>query len=356
MFLFANREVLNLYTLRSFLNSIGITWFGESQVSSFELELDLSQTNLFDCYRDSLVVLSNSGLELTRLTGAPQYSETFHYSNPVLQVRDSKILTYDRGAKSLKTANGFGLDFELTTEYPILSAKMDDKGSFAILTTSKNYKAQAMVYNSSNEAVYRWNSASSYISDISLDEDSHRLAIAGFNTGAAELSTTVTIIDYRSGEIVAAGEPIDGLVAALDYNADGGLFAVTDDALYVLGPDGAQRGVYHFGDSTLSAASAELENGALLILSHHVAGTSLSMVGVDTFGKVMFEIALDSYVEDLAVSDKAILLLVNNRALLYNSSGELQNTISVSDDVRKVAVTSRQQALILELNEVTVVQ
>ena len=155
---------------------------------------------------------------------------------------------------------------------------------------------------------------------------------------------------------MATGEPIDGLVAAIDYNADGGLFAVTDDALYVLGPDGAQRGVYHFGDSTLSAASAELENGALLILSHHVAGTSLSMVGVDTFGKVMFEIALDSYVEDLAVSDKAILLLVNNRALLYNSSGELQNTISVSDDVRKVAVTSRQQALILELNEVTVVQ
>ena len=189
-------------------------------------------------YRNNALMVNNEGMSLVDKKGYTLWNVPLPVTAPMVFIEDKYILLVDARGKTAYLYKGDKEVSFAVTENEILTAALNKKGSFALVTSETGYKGKIAVYNRKGEEIFNWHSGEGYISAIDLS-DNNLLAVSQVRTDS--LVSRVMGINVRSGKESFSFDKEEVIFAELDFGDDGEIVALSEKALVGITKSGKER-------------------------------------------------------------------------------------------------------------------
>jgi len=281
--------------------------------SEFPAEFDDASSVCY--YRNNIVVLERTKLNIYDVNGRRNYNQTLSYSNPVLDASNQYILAYDLGSNKLGIFNSFSQVYQYAGDTPVYNAKITDKGSVVYVTAAPGYKSAVKVMDSGFKEIYRCFFYKDYIVDADIDDNARNLVTAGFSAANGDYVSTITLYQTNSGEkkkeITVSGEQPYGV--KLNSN---GFCAVFENEIKFYNTDGDEISSYNFEYRKIQSMLLTA-NYSAVILNEKTLGSDSRILIFDAAGAVLYDNVVSSEITDIKFSEDNNFLYFLARTGLY---------------------------------------
>ena len=271
-------------------------------------------------YHGGLAVASREGISLYTAGGGELFSLTHQYGNPVVISSSKYALLYDLGGKQYSLYNSFSKTFEEKLDYPIFDAVIANNGTYAIVTSSQDYRSVLRVYNNDGTR-YDYNFTSSYIYSVAMSKDGSRIAVAladGEGDGFASEVRVYSVgkSDYKKAETSFSSVPLE-----INFFDNGNLCVVSREGVNLfsrnLKLDEAyqpEKSIYEYYLSNDGIALAYLDQN----------GSQTQLVLLDKRGKVKYSEKIAGKVLDIATYEGYLFLQTPSGFTRINTGKSVQ--------------------------------
>lgn len=340
------RSDITLENLRYLLKFISFT-NTETSITASKINYASGDPNRLELFIGDLCTLSPEGYALYDSRGNQIMAENIKYALPVLKTGDRFTLCYDLDGTAFTVLNTFSKLYEGTTEYPITDGAISSEGSFAIASSSREYRTAITLYDSDFEAVTRIYK-NDHLMALEIKDDATELAVmtAGARNGAF----------YTKIELIAPGKDkelhsceLSGLGYSL-YYTDSGFAVVTDESICFLNSELELMRAYRH-DSRLAMSDA---SGKYIICAHSdsVMGNSSRACVYTADGRLVFEGSFDGKLiaMDFDESGEYIFILAGTTVSRINLINDKIGTFTVEADAIDILAQSPESVLICKKN------
>lgn len=286
----------NLYYLARDIGASTLT----AQSQADHLSYPVSTTTAdFVLFRGGLCVAGGEEVTVLSGSGRETLSVNVEYATPCARASDKYLLTFGRGETGFALYNSFVRVYAESTEFPVYDAAVADNGSFAVVTRSRDYTSEVVIYDGDMEKLANYH-LGGYVTSVAMSRDGATLGVVSVEAAEGMWETTVTLI--RLGNRIThetatvAGET--GL--ACGFADDDRLAVVTDGRLLVFKPDASITGEHLFEEST--PAHCAIARGRVAVLTEsadHLAGYALTVF--DRNGREVYTLSSeDTHAPDLS--------------------------------------------------------
>ena len=262
----------NLQRLASYLKAAG-TMTDPFSEYRFEAGLD----TVYAPFSAGLAVTSGDTYSFISGLGDSSYSIQLRYNDPAIRVSRDYVLLYDRNGTGFCVANGYAEYLNENTDSPILTAAMNQKGDFALVTDQTGYRSAVTVYDSRQRLLCQWLTAQYYVMTASVSPDGEHFAALCLGQNGMALATRVlyfAIGEEQPAWTVDLGEK---QVYSITHDKSGGLVIVCDDGVARY-QDGQCTASLDF-DRSLRLFSAVEGSDVLLAFEDGSRGTFVQVLG-----------------------------------------------------------------------------
>ncbi len=243
----------NLYYLVKDIGAASLTAQSEAEHLNYPLSPTSSDFALF---RGGLVVAGGSEVTAISGSGKQTMSRNVSYAAPTVCSSDKYYLTFGRGENSFAVYNSFVRVYAESTDYPVYDACVGNNGYFAVVTRSRDYTSEVILYNDRMEKIANYH-LGSYVTDVALNEDGDVLAIVSVTSEKGRWQSKIHLVRIEkriSSEVVE----IEGSFASsCSFISSDRAAVVMNDRLMILRPDGTITSEILFdrGEATLFAVA-----------------------------------------------------------------------------------------------------
>ena len=312
---------------------------------------DASDSNRFAVLGNSLVVLSDTKLQVLGQNGEELWSASVRMSAPALETGGGRAVAYDVGGTELYVVDEAGEVMTLTApeDAPYLSARLNDEGWLAVTTELPGYKGGITAYNDQGTEIFSLNASDRFVIDAYVTDDNAALAAV---TLGQENSVFVSNIVLYSLETAGAVDPFadydvtDGLVAAVGEQA-GQLVTVSDTCLTTATLAGEVRGVYSYAGSYLREYDLGGDGFAALLLNRYRSGSVGRLVTVDAEGQEIASLDVNREILGISAAGGYLAVLYMDSAVIYTEELEVYAQLDGTDEARSILMRQDGSALLL---------
>lgn len=201
------------------------------------LYFDADDTNRFGLVRGDLAVANSNGVSVYMLSGSRLLKSNFKFDCPVVLQSEKNAFVYDLGGTELKIFSSYANVETQSYSYPILGAAVNEKGTFAVISSERGYRSALFVYDEHFRPVYRQFFGEVYLTAADINEEGTELVTAAVKSVNGENATVVNCFSVNEEkalyELTVAGE----FPWKVSYSADGGFSLLTDKALRIYNSD-----------------------------------------------------------------------------------------------------------------------
>ena len=240
-------------------------------------DFEAGLNTVYEPFGAGLAVASGDTYSFVSGLGDSSYSIQLRYNDPAIRVSRDYVLLYDRNGTGFCVANGYAEYLNKNTDSPILTAAMNQKGDFALVTDQTGYRSAVTVYDSRQRLLCQWLTAQYYVMTASVSPDGEHFAALCLGQNGMALVTRVlyfAIGEEQPAWTVDLGEK---QVYSMTHDKSGGLVIVCDDgaARY---QDGQCTASLDF-DRSLRLFSAVEGSDVLLAFEDGSRGTFVQVLG-----------------------------------------------------------------------------
>ena len=336
------RGDITLENLRYLLKFISFT-NTETSITATKINYASGDPNRLELFIGDLCTLSPSGYALYDSRGNQIMSESISYASPVLKASDRFTLCYDLDGAEFTLLNTFTKLYEGTTEYPITDGTIADNGSFAIASSSREYRTAVTMYDSDFEAVSRIYK-NDHLMALEYKPDGSHLAVMTAGAEGGEFYTRVELIAPSSDSALASCA-LDGLGYSL-YFMDGGITVITDEGICFLNESlELTKVVSHTSGLAMSDASHKY---LTVMYSDGVIGNSYSARVFDISGRTVYEGDFNGKLAAIDSDDSGdyIFLLTGNVLSRINLVNKKLGSVTVESDAIDLLVSDPKTVLV----------
>ena len=348
----SNHKLITYENLYYLAKDIGAaTQTAQSRADQVSYPISSSGTD-FALYRGGVAVAGSEVVTVLSGSGRQTLSENVAYADPCVRAGEAFCLTFGRGERSFAVYNAFVRVHAETTEFPIYDAAMGGDGSFAVVTRSRDYKSEVLLYDGNMErvAVYRLNG---YVTGISMNESGDRLGVVSVESQNNIWVTKVTVIRVGN-RITESTAAVEGTLGSTCGFITEDRFAVLfSDRLMVFAGDATVMGEKSFEGSTPTLAA--IGRGSVAILSRESDGLSSSVLTVyDRNAREDYRLELPSDhpisqagdPTTLCCGGNALYMRAGNTLFRVAGSGRSITSLSVSRDTLNILPLNADEALV----------
>lgn len=353
VFLVANRDTFNLDGLRRWFSYRSLSRSDTGQAESFQY--DGGSSSSFATLNGGLLVCSPNSIRLYGGNGTVYLNETVSMEHPVVVSTENAALVYDAGGTDLCLVSDTESVFRLSLEEgsSILSSRLNDDGWMAVTAQESGYKGVVTVYNPQQEPELRINLSSRFITDAVLSSDHQTVALV--SVGVSNASYESRLDFYRLNRDTEDTEPDftcslgDQVVLDLRWTDDG-IWALGDNALFLVGNNGDLDATYGFSGRYLKGYSLAGDGYAVLLLGKYRAGTEAELNVIDPDGTVSSSLAINEQVFGLSAAGRYIAVLSSGALNIYTPSLEVYRTLETTQGARQVLQRADGSTMLINAN------
>ena len=297
--------------------------YGSSEQGE-EYTYDAASSNRFALLGERLVVLSDTSLRLLDRGGEEVWSTQVKMKTPALATGGGRAVAYDAGGTELYVLDEEGLLLELTadTEYPFLTATLNQEGWLAVTAQKQGYKGAVTVYNDQlDEPVFAFQSSDRFVTDGYVTDDCKRLAAVTLGQENGVFVSNIVLYDLNAEDPVGDYDVSDGLVLAIGQQGDR-LVTVADTCLALTDRDGDDQTRYDYSGAYLREYALEGDGFTALLLNRYRSGSVGRLVTVDDQGEEIASVEVRNEVLGISAAGRYLGVLYLDRLVIYNQ--ELQ--------------------------------
>ncbi len=294
----------------------------ENTATSNIIRYDYAEDHLGGLYKGDLVVLNGDGLSVYSWESERLFSESFRMDDPRLVITGQTIFAYDLGGSEVRMFNSYSQIACLSMSYPIYGFSASESGSFAVITSEKNYRTAVYVYDSYARQIYKRLLSDTYIDQVALSPDGNTFLALGHYAKNGSLISVLQLYSLHEEEPVFTAAYSGELPLRVGYLSGESFAVLTGEALRF----------YRSGEeepfSTISMTSETLQgcsfSGEKLILtfsSPDLSGGTIVRV-YDEHAELILSVHLNGAAEDKAIYGDALCLLTMEEVTVAPLSGE----------------------------------
>ena len=240
-------------------------------------DFEAGLNTVYEPFGAGLAVASGDTYSFISGLGDSSYSIQLRYNDPAIRVSRDYVLLYDRNGTGFCVANGYAEYLNKNTDSPILTAAINQKGDFALVTDQTGYRSAVTVYDSRQRLLCQWLTAQYYVMTASVSPDGEHFAALCLGQNGMALVTRVlyfAIGEEQPAWTVDLGEK---QVYSITHDKSGGLVIVCDDGVSRY-QDGQCTASLDF-DRSLRLFSAVEGSDVLLAFEDGSRGTFVQVLG-----------------------------------------------------------------------------
>ena len=348
----SNHKLITYENLYYLAKDIGAaTQTAQSQADSISYPISSAEAD-FALYRGGVAV---SGCEVVTVmsgSGRQTLSENVAYADPCVRASDKFCLTFGRGENSFAVYNAFvRVHFE-TTEFPVYDAAMGDNGSFAIVTRSRDYTSEVVLYDGNMERLAGYH-LNGYVTGIAMNTEGDRLGVVSVESKNNVWETKLTVIRVGN-RITEATATVSGVAGSACGFITNDRFAVMfPDRLMVVNSDATVTGEAFFEGST--PVLVDFGRSSVAVLSRgskDLAAATLTVYDRSARESYRVDMGSDHPVTRagdptaLTFGDSTLYLRAGNTLFRITGNGRTVTSLAISRDALAVLPLNDSELLI----------
>ena len=315
-------------------------------VAREEYVFDAGSGQAFAAAGQGLAVANASGFELLDGEGTAVTSMVMQMENPAAAGCSDFAVFYDLGGRRLAVARFDSTVEELSIDGDIISATVSESGYTVVTTRQTGYRALVRVYDPNLDPVYEWYSSSAWVISGAVSPDGRKLAVLSYTASGSE----VRFFSLSREEQQAVFSVEDTILLDLHWFSSSRLCALSSGQALFFNDDGQWQDTYSFAGQYLISYTFDSSNCMALALSPYRAGTTATLVSLDSTGAVLGTAEVNSELVCLTASDLEIMVLCSDGAVLYTSSLGEKGRLNGLPGFKYGLLRSRGEALLIASN------
>lgn len=285
-----------------------------------------------EAYSSGTVMLTDTALEYLDNTGKKLVSNSHLFSQPVMRVRGSAVLLYDKGGNQLRLEKNSSVYNTFTVASSITAAALGAKGNYAyVLNEDSSYQSHLFVYSYQGKKQFEWGSASDYCIALSLSDNGKAIAVAMLGVENGEYLSKVSLFRFSETQAEYTVELPDCTVYEICFINNKTIAVLTDNGAFVVDKKGEYERVAEYSSSELNYSDSAYGGLKAFALDRY-SNSRDSLVRV--YNKKFEELCtidFDSEIYSVSVSKSHIAVILGDHIRVYNNKGEQTADIKIGE-------------------------
>ena len=330
------RDHFNLDALKRHMTYRSLEKDDQGQTAEFTYTRDA--TNAFASLNGSLVLCSDTALQLYSNSGVLYIDRQVKMNDPVISVCGTYAVVYDVGGNNLYVIHNKEVVFEYTskTGCDLLSARVNENGCLAVVEEASGYKASVRIYNSAFKLVLAENVSSEYVVDAVISPSNSQFAVVSIAQRSGKFSSIVSLYDGKEGDQLASTVLEDQFILELHWQSNN-IWLQGNDSTTVLDQELNVLGTWSEPNQYLQGYSLNGDNYAVEVASWYKAGGSGEVLLIDERGDTACSKAISGEVLSVSAAGRYIAVLTAEALTIYTSN-DLEEYAQINNNGSKRAI------------------
>ena len=330
------RDHFNLDALKRHMTYRSLEKDDQGQTAEFTYTRDA--TNAFASLNGSLVLCSDTALQLYSNSGVLYIDRQVKMNDPVISVCGTYAVVYDVGGNNLYVIHNKEVVFEYTskTGCDLLSARVNENGCLAVVEEASGYKASVRIYNSAFKLVLAENVSSEYVVDAVISPSNSQFAVVSIAQRSGKFSSIVSLYDGKEGDQLASTVLEGQFILELHWQSNN-IWLQGNDSATVLDQELNVLGTWSEPNQYLQGYSLNGDNYAVEVASWYKAGGSGEVLLIDERGDTACSKAISGEVLSVSAAGRYIAVLTAEALTIYTSN-DLEEYAQINNNGSKRAI------------------
>ncbi len=324
------------------------------------ITIDSGSQTILESYKDYIIYCNKKGIYAVNKRGELEWNVPMTLNSPFLYTNKKSILVGDRGGKEVNIVTNYATIDPIKTNEPIITAKINATGYFAIVTDEKGYKGKLTVYNPKGQEIYRWHSVKNNIIDVDISNDGEKIAVSVLNTSKGIVSSGLIFFYVGDEAPYAAAEIEDTLITNIKFYKNNSLIAFGDNQVMGFSPQGVKKWNIGFTDKEISAYNIDSDHIIAIAFESEKSSLLDSKSIVEIFnrdGSKIGEYESNGKINRLVVKDRQIAFYQNRKIHIINTKGEEIANLSSNKDIKNIILLEEKgKILVISRNELDILE
>ena len=339
----------NLYYLAKDIGAASQTAKAHADSLSYPIS---SEGADFALYRGGLVISGSEVVTAMSASGRQTLSVNVAYADPCARASDKYCLSFGRGEKSFSVYNAFVQVHTETTDFPVYDAAVGDNGNFAIVTRSRDYKSEVVLYDGNMEKLANYR-LGGYVTGISMNPSGDRLGVVSAEYENGIWVTKVTVIRIGNRISQSSATVTGALGSTCGFVSEDRFAVVFTDRVMVVNSDATVTGEKFFENATPTLAA--IGRGSVAVLTESQSDlTRATLTVYDRNARESYSLSLDTdhpitkagNPTALAMADNALFLHAGNTLFRLTGNGSTVTAATVSHDTLAILPESSDEVMV----------
>ena len=330
------RDHFNLDALKRHMTYRSLEKDDQGQTAEFTYTRDAS--NAFASLNGSLVLCSDTALQLYSNSGVLYIDRQVKMNDPVISVCGTYAVVYDVGGNNLYVIHNKEVVFEYTskTGCDLLSARVNENGCLAVVEEASGYKASVRIYNSAFKLLLAENVSSEYVVDAVISPSNSQFAVVSIAQRSGKFSSIVSLYDGKEGDQLASTVLEDQFILEVHWQSNN-IWLQGNDSATVLDQELNVLGTWSEPNQYLQGYSLNGDNYAVEVASWYKAGGSGEVLLIDERGDTACSKAISGEVLSVSAAGRYIAVLTAEAMTIYTSN-DLEEYAQINNNGSKRAI------------------
>ncbi len=329
----------NLYYLAKDIGAATVT--AKSQADRISYPISSAEAD-FAPYRGGVAIAGSEVVTVVSGSGRQTLSVNVAYANPCVRTSEKYCLTFGRGERSFAVYNSFVQVYRELTDFPIYDAAVGDNGCFAVVTRSRDYTSEVIIYNADMEKLADYH-LNGYVTGLAMNRAGDRLGVVSVESVNGIWQTKVTLIRVGSHITQSAATLSGAFGSVCGFVEESRLAVVFSDRLMIWGPDASVKGEALFENATPTRCA--VAEGRVAILSDPHSDLAEKHLQVfDGQGDLVYDVALnpshpicrDGKLVEMAFGGDSLYLRTDKALYRLSGKGEEPAFAEISRDTLSI--------------------
>jgi hypothetical protein len=285
-------------------------------------------------------------------SGRQTLSVNVAYADPCVRASDKFCLTFGRGENSFAVYNAFVQVHRETTEFPVYDAAVGDNGNFAIVTRSRDYRSEVVIYDGNMEKLANYH-LNGYVTGIAMNPEGDRLGVVSVESQNNLWVTKVTVIRIENRITRESATVTGSLGSTCGFITDDRFAVILSDRLMVFKTDATVTGEILFAGKAPTLAA--MGRGSVAILSRAEDGlTGHTLTVYDRNARPSYTVDMNTEHPVTLAGEPAALtfggdtlyLRAGDRLFRLTGNGGTVTSASVSRDTLAILPVSDDEVMV----------